>query len=144
MSKSRKITCCHSLSATFKTSTPPPITSNTQTLNVIMYRSLAPKVENRHRNSKTRQHMTNDPEMMLRCQLKYAPDQHLSQSSLQNMNFQDKMRVYNSVFTGGFSQCLSTNTLRNEKLCFSFPRGPRMNNNGVTVFNIIVIFTVYF
>jgi hypothetical protein len=45
----------------------------------------------------------NDPEMMLRCQLKYAPDQHLSQSSLQNMNFQDKMKVYNSVFTGGFS-----------------------------------------
>lgn len=38
------------------------------------------------------------------------------------------MRFYNTAFSGGFSQNLSTNTLRNESLAFSFPRGPRMNN----------------
>jgi hypothetical protein len=85
---------------------PLPKTSKDLLINIFNGRSLALKADNRHRNSKTRQHMTqgmNDPETMLRCQLKYAPDQHLSQGSLQNMNFQDKMKVYNSVFTGGFS-----------------------------------------
>lgn len=95
----------------------------------------------RQRNSKTRQHIrshhvefkADHPSTMLKCHLKYAPDQHLSQTSLQSVSFQDKMKIYNSVFTGGFSQCLSTNTLRNDKVSFSFPRGPRMNNHGITV-----------
>ncbi|TNV82959.1 hypothetical protein FGO68_gene5086 [Halteria grandinella] len=47
---------------------------------------------------------------------------------LQRMSFQEKMRFYNTAFTGGFSQHLSTNTLRNDSPAFSFPRGPRMNN----------------
>ena len=44
------------------------------------------------------------------------------------MKFQDKMKFFNSVYTGGFSQNISTNTLRNESVAFSFPKGPRMLN----------------
>ena len=43
------------------------------------------------------------------------------------------MQFFNSVFTGGFSQCLSVNTLRNDKVAFSFPKGPRFSNLGPTV-----------
>ena len=52
---------------------------------------------------------------------------------MQGLSFQEKMQFFNSVFTGGFSQCLSVNTLRNDKVAFSFPKGPRFSNLGPTV-----------
>jgi hypothetical protein len=51
-----------------------------------------------------------------------------TEETLKKMSFQEKMRFFNSSFTGGFSQYISSSTLRNENLAFSFPKGPRSNN----------------
>ena len=51
-----------------------------------------------------------------------------TEEALRQMKFTEKMKFFNSSYTGGFSQYVSSNALRNENLAFSFPKGPRLYN----------------
>ncbi|CDW74111.1 UNKNOWN [Stylonychia lemnae] len=62
--------------------------------------------------------------------LDFTQDSSSKRSIILDKDYEQRLKLYNSIYQGGFKMNISQNTLRNENLKYSFPQAPRFDIQG--------------